>query len=57
MHALVYHGPGKKAWERVPDPTNARAAVEVRGHPYPRIAVMHYGLRRIGSQCQTQLHR
>ena len=21
MKALVYHGPGKKAWEEVPDPT------------------------------------
>lgn len=20
MHALVYHGPGKKAWEEVPEP-------------------------------------
>jgi alcohol dehydrogenase len=25
MKALVYHGPGSKAWEDVPDPTIAEA--------------------------------
>ena len=26
MKALVFHGPGKKAWEDVPDPKIARSA-------------------------------
>ena len=27
MKALVYHGPGRKAWEHVPDPPGVRFAV------------------------------
>jgi len=43
MYALVYHGPGKKAWERVPDPNM----------PQPTDAVVQMETTTI---CGTDLH-
>jgi len=43
MHALVYHGPGRKVWERVPDPNM----------PQPTDAVVQMETTTI---CGTDLH-
>ena len=43
MHALVYHGPGKRAWEEVPDPVIAE----------PTDAIVRIDVATI---CGTDLH-
>lgn len=35
MKALVYHGPGSKAWEEIPDPRPASPIVVPRHAPDP----------------------